>query len=152
MPMPRQWAPFGDSYEHQPEGKFCFYIEIRYPLLGLIVKYIGFLAPVSLLIKNCSRQTEFDQRAEKWVTTIGGWRWPCNRALRGTRFGHSNFGTWSNLHRRQHALNQPQFSISMIAKPLAVISCSIAASADSIWQKLHFSDFRIDGGSPLEAT
>jgi len=49
----------------------------------------------------CPRQTGFDQRAEKWVTTYGGWRWPLNRALRGIGSGHSNFGTWSNFLRRQ---------------------------------------------------
>ena len=51
-----------------------------------------------------SRQTDFDQRAEKWVTTFGGWRWPYYRAPRKVGIGHSNFGTWSNLHRRQHTL------------------------------------------------
>lgn len=45
LPMPRQWAPFGDSYEHEQEGRFCFHIEIRHPLLGLIVKYVGSLVP-----------------------------------------------------------------------------------------------------------
>jgi Domain of unknown function (DUF4166) len=45
LPMPKQWAPFGDSYEHEQGGKFCFHIEIRHPLLGLIVKYVGSLVP-----------------------------------------------------------------------------------------------------------
>lgn len=50
LPMPRKWAPFGDSYEYVQHGQFCFHIEIRHPLLGLIVKYVGSLAHVGVLV------------------------------------------------------------------------------------------------------
>lgn len=45
LPMRKQWAPFGDTYEHEDAGNFCFHVEIRHPLLGLVVKYVGRLAP-----------------------------------------------------------------------------------------------------------
>jgi hypothetical protein len=44
LPIFKRWAPFGDSYEHEQAGTFCFHIEIRHPLLGLLVKYSGGLA------------------------------------------------------------------------------------------------------------
>ncbi len=46
MPLPRAWAPGGDTYEYAGgDGRFCFHIEIRQALLGLIVGYDGWLAP-----------------------------------------------------------------------------------------------------------
>jgi hypothetical protein len=45
LSMPRRWAPFGDSYEYESDGMFNFYVEIRHPLLGLVVRYVGYLAP-----------------------------------------------------------------------------------------------------------
>jgi len=45
LTMPRSWAPFGDSYECEKAGMFSFHVEIRHPLLGLVVKYVGGLSP-----------------------------------------------------------------------------------------------------------
>jgi hypothetical protein len=45
IPLPSAWAPCGDSYECSRNGRFCFDIEIRHSLAGLIVKYSGSLAP-----------------------------------------------------------------------------------------------------------
>ncbi len=44
MPLPRGWAPRGESYESSKDGSFGFDIEIRHPLVGLIVNYAGVLA------------------------------------------------------------------------------------------------------------
>ena len=44
LPMPRLWAPFGDTYEYEKAGIFSFHVEIRHPLLGLVVRYVGCLA------------------------------------------------------------------------------------------------------------
>lgn len=41
MPLPRAWAPRGDSYESSKNGIFGFNIEITHPLAGLVVKYSG---------------------------------------------------------------------------------------------------------------
>jgi hypothetical protein len=57
----------------------------------------------TLLRIQCSRQTDFDQPVEKWVTTFGGRRWPYYRAPRKIGSGHSNFGIWSSLRRRKHS-------------------------------------------------
>ncbi|HEY8026297.1 MAG TPA: DUF4166 domain-containing protein [Burkholderiaceae bacterium] len=43
LPLPLVLAPSGDSYEHVEDGKFCFHVEIRHPLVGLIVRYRGWL-------------------------------------------------------------------------------------------------------------
>ncbi|APW42234.1 SDR family oxidoreductase [Rhodoferax saidenbachensis] len=45
LSMPRSWAPFGDSYECEKAEMFHFHVEIRHPLLGLVVRYVGYLAP-----------------------------------------------------------------------------------------------------------
>ena len=47
LTMPRSWAPFGDSYECEKAGMFCFHVEIRHALLGLVVRYVGCLAPIA---------------------------------------------------------------------------------------------------------
>jgi hypothetical protein len=44
LPLPRSWAPRGESYESSKNGAFGFDIEIRHPLAGLIVNYAGGLA------------------------------------------------------------------------------------------------------------
>lgn len=46
IPLPRAWAPGGNSYESSKDGQFGFDIEIGHPLIGLIVKYSGTLVPV----------------------------------------------------------------------------------------------------------
>jgi hypothetical protein len=48
MPLPRSWAPLGDSYESSKNGLFGFDIEIRHPLAGLVVKYSGALTIAAL--------------------------------------------------------------------------------------------------------
>jgi hypothetical protein len=45
IPLPRAWAPAGDSYETAREGRFVFHIEIAHPWIGPIVAYEGWLDP-----------------------------------------------------------------------------------------------------------
>jgi hypothetical protein len=47
LPMPRAWAPTGESYETVRDGRFCFHIEVAHPWLGPIVTYDGTLLPAS---------------------------------------------------------------------------------------------------------
>lgn len=44
--MPRFLMPGGNSYEFSESGQFHFNIEIAQPLIGLIVRYSGWLVPV----------------------------------------------------------------------------------------------------------
>ncbi len=46
LPLPRAWAPNGDSYEYAADGRFNFHVEIVLPLAGLVVRYRGWLMPV----------------------------------------------------------------------------------------------------------
>lgn len=43
LPMPRFLLPRGESYEAVEGGRFRFHVEIRLPLIGLIVRYRGAL-------------------------------------------------------------------------------------------------------------
>jgi len=45
IPLPRALAPFGSTYESAENGRFRFDVEIRVPLVGLIVRYRGWLMP-----------------------------------------------------------------------------------------------------------
>ena len=45
IPLPLALAPHGDSYEFEENGRFNFHVEIRQPLIGLIVRYRGWLVP-----------------------------------------------------------------------------------------------------------
>jgi hypothetical protein len=45
VPLPMAFAPRVDSYETVVDGRFRFHVEIGHPLLGLIVRYAGWLAP-----------------------------------------------------------------------------------------------------------
>jgi predicted DCC family thiol-disulfide oxidoreductase YuxK len=45
LPLPHAWAPGGATTESAADGRFQFDVEIRHPLLGLIVRYRGWLAP-----------------------------------------------------------------------------------------------------------
>lgn len=45
VPLPVALAPFGDSFESVADGRFNFHVEIRVPLVGLIVRYRGYLEP-----------------------------------------------------------------------------------------------------------
>jgi len=48
IPLPRRWAPAGDTFESSADGQFCFHVEIRHPLAGLIVRYSGWLVPIDV--------------------------------------------------------------------------------------------------------
>jgi hypothetical protein len=45
IPLPRAWAPAGESYETERDGRFVFHIEIAHPWTGPIVAYEGHLEP-----------------------------------------------------------------------------------------------------------
>jgi hypothetical protein len=45
LPLPRALAPYGDVYEFVTGGRFNFHVEICLPLIGLIVRYRGYLVP-----------------------------------------------------------------------------------------------------------
>jgi hypothetical protein len=45
IPLPRALAPFGSAYESAADGRFHFHVEIRLPVIGLIVGYRGWLVP-----------------------------------------------------------------------------------------------------------
>jgi len=44
IPLPRRLAPGGIAYESAEDGRFRFFVEITLPLIGLIVRYQGWLA------------------------------------------------------------------------------------------------------------
>jgi hypothetical protein len=48
LPLPLWLAPGGESYEFAAAGRFNFHVEIGHPLIGLIVRYQGWLAPVAI--------------------------------------------------------------------------------------------------------
>src|SRR5512144_1685301 len=43
--LPHALAPFGSAYESAEDGRFHFHVEIRLPVIGLIVGYRGWLVP-----------------------------------------------------------------------------------------------------------
>jgi len=45
LPMPGFLLPRGDSFETAADKRFCFHVEIRAPIAGLIVGYQGWLEP-----------------------------------------------------------------------------------------------------------
>lgn len=47
IPLPLALAPGGDAYEASVDGRFNFYVEICHRLTGLIVRYRGWLVPVT---------------------------------------------------------------------------------------------------------
>ena len=47
LPLPRMLLPRGQMYESAIDDQFRFHVEIRAPLFGLLVKYTGWLKPVS---------------------------------------------------------------------------------------------------------
>ena len=47
LPMPRFLMPGGESYETAKDDHFHFHVEIRLPVLGLMVRYRGWLVPVN---------------------------------------------------------------------------------------------------------
>lgn len=44
IPLPMGWCPRADAHERVEAGRFRFYVEIRHPLAGLIVRYRGALS------------------------------------------------------------------------------------------------------------
>jgi hypothetical protein len=47
IPMPLALAPTGDAFESADGGRFNFHVEIRLPLIGMIVRYRGWLVPLA---------------------------------------------------------------------------------------------------------
>ena len=47
IPLPNFLKPSGDSYEYDDHGRFYFNVEIKHILTGLIVRYKGWLEPLS---------------------------------------------------------------------------------------------------------
>lgn len=45
IPMPRALAPMGTAFEQEINGRFHFHVEIKMPVIGLIVRYQGWLIP-----------------------------------------------------------------------------------------------------------
>jgi len=45
IPIPLAWAPGGDAHERVEDGRFNFHVEIGLPLIGMIVRYRGWLIP-----------------------------------------------------------------------------------------------------------
>lgn len=45
LPMPLWLAPACKAYECEEDGRFCFFVELRHRLIGLIVRYRGWLEP-----------------------------------------------------------------------------------------------------------
>jgi hypothetical protein len=45
IPLPRALAPFGSAYESAEDGRFHFHVEIKVPVIGLVVGYRGWLVP-----------------------------------------------------------------------------------------------------------
>jgi hypothetical protein len=45
VPLPLWLAPRSEAYESEQDGAFHFFVEISHPLVGLIVRYRGRLAP-----------------------------------------------------------------------------------------------------------
>src|SRR5260221_11014654 len=47
LPLPLALAPGGDFHESAEDGRFHFHVEIRHRFTGLIVRYRGWLAPLT---------------------------------------------------------------------------------------------------------
>jgi hypothetical protein len=47
LPLPMMLAPDGLVYEEERDGRFHFHVEVRAPLIGLIVRYTGWMVPES---------------------------------------------------------------------------------------------------------
>jgi len=45
VPMPNRLCPIGDIYERAKDGKFHFHVDIGAPIIGRLVKYIGWFDP-----------------------------------------------------------------------------------------------------------
>lgn len=49
LPLPRWLGPSGDVYEMAKNGKFHFHVDLRLPIIGRIVRYIGWFDPVPVI-------------------------------------------------------------------------------------------------------
>jgi hypothetical protein len=47
VPLPMALGPRANAYESVSDGRSCFHVEISHPLTGLIVRYSGWLVPLS---------------------------------------------------------------------------------------------------------
>jgi hypothetical protein len=47
LPLPLAFVPRGDTFESAEDGRFNFHVEIGHPLTGLIVRYRGWLVPLT---------------------------------------------------------------------------------------------------------
>ncbi len=45
VPLPRALAPVGDAHETVEDGRFRFHVAISLPVIGLLVRYRGYLVP-----------------------------------------------------------------------------------------------------------
>lgn len=45
LALPRVLAPNGESYEYEKDNQFRFDVEVRLPLVGLVIRYQGYLKP-----------------------------------------------------------------------------------------------------------
>ncbi len=45
IPLPAAFAPIGNTFEYVTDSRFCFHVEIKHPIIGLIVRYQGWLIP-----------------------------------------------------------------------------------------------------------
>ncbi len=62
LPLPAALAPGGMSYEYAADGRFCFHVEIKHVLTGLIVRYRGWLVP-------CGRGRHIDSEPAETSTS-----------------------------------------------------------------------------------
>jgi hypothetical protein len=46
IPLPGTLAPMGNVFEQEVDGRFHFHVEIKLPVIGLIVRYQGWLIPL----------------------------------------------------------------------------------------------------------
>ncbi|MEM7731307.1 MAG: DUF4166 domain-containing protein, partial [Pseudomonadota bacterium] len=48
IPLPRWCHPISETREFEDDqGRFCFDVSGRMPVLGLIIRYVGYLTPVT---------------------------------------------------------------------------------------------------------
>lgn len=47
VPLPARLAPTGDTFESDVNGTFHFHVEVCAPMVGLVVRYTGYLIPTT---------------------------------------------------------------------------------------------------------
>jgi len=63
VPLPKRLRPGGDIYEHDADGRFNFHVEIKVPLLGRIVKYVGWLERDVVSLTGVTRVADIGTKA-----------------------------------------------------------------------------------------